>query len=229
MPDTRPGSLSNGIPAVPDIHQRLLAGGEAAEVGCGAGQCIIPVAMAYPNSRFFGYDVDQASIDRARRKAAQAGVADRVTLERIGAEQLSLAARFDLVMAFNCIHDMAQPRGVLAAICRAVKPDGAALWSEAHAGDRMEENFTPQGRTMYASSTMHCMTVSLAQGGEGLGLVIGADRAARDGSRSRFHEIREVASEKSGPPDIPAAPMNQLRAEATCIVRHLFNFDAFPR
>ena len=70
------------IPAVPDIHQRLLAGGAAAEVGCGAGQCIIPVAMAYPSSRFFGYDVDQASIDRARRKAAQAGVAGRVTFER---------------------------------------------------------------------------------------------------------------------------------------------------
>src|SRR6185437_8693246 len=180
------------IPAVPDIHQRLLAGGEAAEVGCGAGQCIIPVAMAYPSSRFFGYDVDQVSIDRARRKAAQAGVAGRVNFERIAAEQLSLADRFDLVMAFNCIHDMARPRSVLAAIRRIVKPDGAALWSEAHAGDRLEENLTPQGRTMYASSTMHCMTVSLAQGGEGLGSVIGADRArtmAQEAGFTRFEKL----------------------------------------
>lgn len=165
------------IPAVPDIHQRLLVGGEAAEVGCGAGQCIIPVAMAYPNSRFFGYDLDLMSIERARRKAAEAGVAERVSFERIAAEQLSFADRFDLVMAFNCIHDMAQPRQVLAAIRQIVKTDGAALWSEAHAGDRLEDNLTPQGRTMYASSTMHCMTVSLAQGGEGLGSVIGADQA----------------------------------------------------
>ena len=180
------------IPAVPDIHERLLAGGEAAEVGCGAGQCIIPVAMAYPSSRFFGYDLDQASIDRARRKAAQAGVAGRVTFERIAAEQLSLVDRFDLVMAFNCIHDMAHPRRVLAAIRQIVKPDGAALWSEAHAGDRLEENLTPQGRTMYASSTMHCMTVSLAQGGEGLGSVIGADQArvmALEASFTRFAKL----------------------------------------
>ncbi len=180
------------IPAVPDIHERLLVGGEVAEVGCGAGQCIIPVAMAYPSSRFFGYDLDQASIERARRKAAQAGLAERVTFERIAAEQLSFAGRFDLVMAFNCIHDMAQPRRVLAAIRRIIKPDGAALWSEAHAGDRLEDNLTPQGRTMYASSTMHCMTVSLAQGGEGLGSVIGADQAramAHEAGFTRFEQL----------------------------------------
>jgi SAM-dependent methyltransferase len=129
---------------------------------------------------------------RARRKAAQAGVAGRVTFERIAAEQLSLVDRFDLVMAFNCIHDMAHPRRVLAAIRQIVKPDGAALWSEAHAGDRLEENLTPQGRTMYASSTMHCMTVSLAQGGEGLGSVIGADQArvmALEASFTRFAKL----------------------------------------
>ena len=180
------------IPAVPNIHKRLIAGAEVAEVGCGAGQCIIPVAMAYPESRFFGYDVDQASIDRARRKATEAGVDARVTFERIAAEQLPLTDRFDLVMAFNCIHDMAQPRRVLAAIRRMVKPDGAALWSEAHAGDRLEENLTQQGRTMYASSTMHCMTVSLAQGGEGLGSVIGAEQARRMAQEAGFTRFDEL-------------------------------------
>lgn len=180
------------IPAVPDIHQRLIAGGEAAEVGCGAGQCLIPVATAYPNSRFFGYDVDQTSIERARRKAAQAGVAGRVAFERIAAEELPFADRFDLVMAFNCIHDMARPRQVLAALHRIVKPDGAALWSEAQAGDRLEQNLNPQGRTMYASSTMHCMTVSLAQGGEALGSVIGEAKAramAGEAGFSRFERL----------------------------------------
>jgi 2-polyprenyl-3-methyl-5-hydroxy-6-metoxy-1,4-benzoquinol methylase len=165
------------IPAVPEIHNRLMAGGEAAEVGCGAGQCLIPVAAAYPNSRFFGFDVDQTSIDRARRKADQAGLAGRVSFERIAAEQLAFDGRFDLVMAFNCIHDMARPRQVLAAIRRIIKADGAALWSEARAADRLEDNLNPAARTMYASSTMHCMTVSLAQGGEGLGSVIGEAKA----------------------------------------------------
>ena len=180
------------IPAVPDIHQRLIAGGAAAEIGCGAGQCLIPVASAYPNSRFFGYDLDEASIDRAVAKAAQAGVAGRVAFERIAAEELSFAGRFDLVMAFNCIHDMARPRQVLAAIHRIVKPDGAVLWSEARASDRLEENLNSQGRTMYASSTMHCMTVSLAQGGEGLGSVIGEAKArtlAEEAGFSRFDKL----------------------------------------
>jgi SAM-dependent methyltransferase len=180
------------IPAVPDVHQRLVDGGEAAEVGCGAGQCLIPVAMAYPNSRFFGYDVDQLSIERAREKAARAGISRRVVFERIAAEELSYAGRFDLVTAFNCIHDMARPRLALATIRRIVRPAGAFLWSEAHAGDRLEENLNPQGRTMYAASTMHCMTVSLAQDGEGLGSVIGEDKArgmAREAGFTRFAKL----------------------------------------
>jgi len=180
------------IPAAADIHQRLLAGGEAAEVGCGAGQCIIPVAMAYPDSRFFGYDVDRTSIERARQRAARAGVDGRVRFEQIAAEQVPHADRFDLAMAFNCIHDMAHPRAALAGLRRMIKPDGAVLWSEAHASDRLEENFNPLGRTMYATSTMNCMTVSLAQGGEGLGSAIGENKAramALEAGFSRFEKL----------------------------------------
>jgi SAM-dependent methyltransferase len=165
------------IPAVPDIYERLKAGGEAAEVGCGAGQCLIPVAMAFPKSRFFGYDVDRTSIERARGKASRAGVDDRISFERIAAEDVPFRERFDLVMAFNCVHDMVHPRAALAGIHRILKPDGAFLWSEADASDRLEENLNPQGRTMYAASTMHCMTVSLAHGGEGLGVVVGENKA----------------------------------------------------
>ena len=161
------------IPAVPDLKAKLDVGGEVAEVGCGAGQCIVPVAAAYPNSRFTGYDVDAASIELARAKAVRAGVADRLVFEQIAAEKIPSADRFDLIMAFNCIHDMAHPRAALAGIRRALKPGGVFLWSEAHAADQLEDNFTPVGRTMYGASTMHCMTVSLAQGGEGLGSVIG--------------------------------------------------------
>jgi SAM-dependent methyltransferase len=165
------------IPAVHDIHERLSAGGEAAEVGCGAGQCIIPVASAYVNSRFFGYDVDLRSVERARDKAVRAGVADRISFERIAAEDLPFVDRFDLVMAFNCVHDMAQPRAALAAIRRILKPGGAFMWSEADASDSLEENLNPVGRMLYGASTMHCMTVSLANGGEGLGVVVGESNA----------------------------------------------------
>ncbi|MBV8773762.1 MAG: methyltransferase domain-containing protein [Deltaproteobacteria bacterium] len=180
------------IPAVPDVHKKLSEGGFAAEVGCGAGQCTIPVAAAFPNSRFFGYDLDLTSIERARQKAEQSRLSDRVSFQRIAAEELSFTNRFDLVMAFNCIHDMAHPRSVLAAVRRILKPTGALLWSEAHASDRLEENLTSQGRTMYAASTMHCMTVSLAQGGDGLGSLIGeglAREMAREAGFSQFERL----------------------------------------
>jgi SAM-dependent methyltransferase len=165
------------IPALPALKAKLDSGAEVAEVGCGAGQCIVPVAAAFPNSHFTGFDIDVASLERAQTKAENAGVADRVAFKRIPAELIPDIDRFDLVMAFNCIHDMANPRGALAGIRRVLKPNGTLLWSEAEAGDRLEDNLTPIGRTMYGASTMHCMTVSLAQGGEGLGTVIGKSLA----------------------------------------------------
>jgi 2-polyprenyl-3-methyl-5-hydroxy-6-metoxy-1,4-benzoquinol methylase len=180
------------IPAVADIYQRLLAGGDAAEVGCGAGQCLIPVAAAFPNSRFFGFDVDRTSVERARNKAASASLTGRITFEQIAAENVQLAGYFDLVMAFNCIHDMAQPRAALKAIQRMLKADGAFLWSEAHVGERLEDNLTPVGRTLYGASTMHCMTVSLAQGGEGLGSAINEDLAKKLAAEAGFTSLERL-------------------------------------
>jgi len=181
------------IPAIPEVHQRLLAGAEAAEVGCGAGQGLIPVAIAFSKSRFWGFDVDQTSIERARRKAELAGVSGRIAFEQIAAERVPLSDRFDLVMAFNCIHDMAHPRAALAAIHRMIKPDGAFLWSEADVGARLEDNLGPIGRTMYGASTMHCMTVSLAQGGEGLGSAISAELAGSLAAEAGFTSLERLA------------------------------------
>jgi 2-polyprenyl-3-methyl-5-hydroxy-6-metoxy-1,4-benzoquinol methylase len=183
---------SQWIPAVPDIHQRLLAGCEAAEVGCGAGQCLIPVAAAFPSSRFVGYDVDLTSIERARQKARQAALGGRIAFEQTAAEQVPVADRFDLVMAFNCIHDMAHPRAALAAIQRMLRPEGAFLWSEADVGARLEDNLNPVGRTLYGASTMHCMTVSLAHGGEGLGSAISEQLARNLAAEAGFASLARL-------------------------------------
>ncbi len=183
---------SQWIPAVPDIHERLRAGAEAAEVGCGAGQCLIPVAIAFPNSRFTGFDVDSTSIARARDKAARAGVSGRIGFEQVAAEDIPHRERFELVMAFNCIHDMAHPRRALGGIHNALKPGGVLLWSEADASDRLEDNLHPVGRTLYGASTMHCMTVSLAHGGEGLGVVVGVDRAQAMAVEAGFRSFRRL-------------------------------------
>ncbi len=180
------------IPGVPEINQRLQNGGEAAEVGCGGGQCLLPVAKAFPKSRFIGYDVDPGSIARAKERATKEGLQDRVMFEQCPAEEMRVVNRFDLVMAFNCIHDMANPRGALRAIREAIKPDGVMLWSEAKASDRLEENLNTWGRSLYGASTMHCMTVSLAHQGEGLGCVIGerlAGELAREAGFVSFERL----------------------------------------
>jgi len=153
---------------------------------------LIPVAAAFPNSRFFGFDVDHTSIERARTKADSAGLADRIAFDEIAAERVSFRARFDLVMAFNCIHDMAHPRAALAAIQKMIKPDGGFLWSEADVGARLEDNLGPVGRTLYGASTMHCMTVSLAQGGEGLGSAISEELAKSLAAEAGFTSLERL-------------------------------------
>ena len=181
------------IPAVPDIHQALEHGGQAAEVGCGAGQCLIPVALAFPSSHFHGYDVNASSLARAREKAKGAGIGERLSFEQTAAESLPYEERFDLVMAFNCIHDMAQPRAALAGLRRVLKPGGALLWSEAEVSDQLEDNLNSFGRTLYGASTMHCLTVSLAQDGEGLGSAIGENLARSLAVEAGFSTFEKLA------------------------------------
>lgn len=183
------------IPAVPGLAARLTAGAEVAEVGCGAGQALIPVARAFARSHFTGYDTDPVSVERARQRAKASGVADRAKFERVPAEQIPDADRFDLMMAFNCIHDMAQPVDALKGIRRALTPGGVFLWSEARASDRLEENVGPMGRLLYAASAMHCMTVSLAHEGMGLGAVVGEAAVRRLSQDAGFASCEPMAVE----------------------------------
>jgi ubiquinone/menaquinone biosynthesis C-methylase UbiE len=97
----------------------------------------------------------------------------------MAAENIPNDDRFDLVMAFICIHDMAQPRAALVSIRRALKSDGVFLWSEADASDQLDENLTQVGRTMDGANTMHCLTVSLATAASASGSVIG-EKLARE-------------------------------------------------
>ena len=189
---------SQWIPALKDVHQRVESGGLVAEVGCGGGQALVPVTEAYPASRFVGYDVDETSILRARERASKAGVSERVSFELTPAEQIPHVEHFDLVMAFNCIHDMVNPRGALAGIQRALRPDGALLWSEANVvSDRIEDNLNPQGRLLYGTSAMHCMTVSLAHGGEGLGNVVGEDTTRGMALEAGFEHFEKLPIENA--------------------------------
>ena len=160
------------LPAVSGLPERLKAGIDVADVGCGYGLSTVTMAAAFPVSRFLGIDYDQGSIFRARRLSAERGLLN-VEWRAEPAHQLPRDRRFGLVCAFDCIHDMVDPKGTLRAIRAGLADDGVFLWSEPNASDNPLENRHPVGKAFQCVSPLHCMTVSLAHRGEGLGTVIG--------------------------------------------------------
>ncbi len=145
------------LPSVPEVDAALRAGGRVADVGCGEGWSSIGIALAYPDTVVHGYDVDTPSIEAARRNAVEAGVADRVRFTVADAATVEEPAGYDVVTAFECIHDLAQPVGVLAAMRRLAGPDGYVLVMD----ERVAETFAAPGdeieRLMYGYSLMCCL------------------------------------------------------------------------
>lgn len=156
------------IPALPELQAALERGIEVADVGCGGGRALIRLAQAFPNSRFTGYDVFPPTIALARQNAEAAGVAERVRFEALDVSK-GLPGQYDLITTFIVIHDAADPRSLLHAIRAALKPGGTYLCAEVKAADNLEENAGPLGAYLFSTSVLYCMTVSLAEGGEGLG------------------------------------------------------------
>lgn len=156
------------IPTLPDVQAALEQGIDVADVGCGSGRALIKLAEAFPQSRYIGYDAYAPGIAQAQQNAEAAGVADRVRFETLDAAQ-GLPAQYDLLITFLVIHDAADPRGLLRALRAALKPGGTYLCAEIKAAETLEENAGPLGAFFYATSVLYCMTVSLAEGGAGLG------------------------------------------------------------
>lgn len=155
---------SEWLPAIPDVHARLRADPQAriADVGCGAGWSSIGMAQSYPKVLVDGFDLDAASVDLARGNAARAGLANRVQFHTRDAGDPELAGRYDLVTAFECIHDMSQPVRALQAMRRLAGDRGAVLVVDERVGD----TFTAAGNDvewmMYGWSILHCLPVGKA-------------------------------------------------------------------
>lgn len=145
------------LPSVPDVDARLRAGARVADVGCGAGWSAIGVARAYPQTRIDGFDVDEPSIEMARRNAAAMGVEDRVRFHAYDGASLTGSEPYDVVFAFECIHDLADPVGVLAGMRRLAGDDGTVVVMD----ERTEDTFTapagPVERLFYGFSLMCCL------------------------------------------------------------------------
>lgn len=183
------------LPAMPQVMERLQAGGSAADVGCGSGYPSILMAQAFPQSRFYGFDVSEESLERARADAQRRGVADRVEFQHASATALPNNPKFDVITSFDAIHDMVDPRGVLRSIRQALADDGTYFMVEPRAGDTLAENMGPMGALLYSMSTLHCMTVSLAHGGEGIGTAIGPTKVRELAEAGGFTRVRRLPIE----------------------------------
>jgi 2-polyprenyl-3-methyl-5-hydroxy-6-metoxy-1,4-benzoquinol methylase len=165
------------LPALPEIQARLTAGDRVriAEVGCGEGLAALTVARAYPNAEVDGFDLDDASIAVAQREAAAAGLAERARFEVRDAADPAIVGDYDLVMAIEMLHDVPDPVGILRTMKRLAGDHGTVLVVD----ERAEETFTVPASEMerffYSFSTLHCLAVSLQDGGVGTGTVFRPD------------------------------------------------------
>lgn len=167
------------LPLAPGLVDRLEKGIDVLDIACGAGLAMIEMAWRYPNSRFHGYDFSDEAIASARAQAARRGITNVRFAVRDVAEMDDIA-RFDLVTAFDAIHDQAKPDQVLRNIRRALRPGGTYLMQDIKASSHVHHNHDlPLGVFTYTVSCMHCMSVSLANGGPGLGAAWGKELAVR--------------------------------------------------
>ena len=182
-------SLIDTIVPLTGEVERLRAGIDVADFGCGSGHAINLLAREYPASRFTGYDFSEDALVAGRAEAAAWGLTN-VSLVTQDVAALEVEAAFDLVTAFDTVHDQAQPAVVLERIRRATRPGGTFLMVDINASSNLEENLDlPWATLLFTFSTMHCMSVSLGQGGVGLGTVWGRQTAEQMVREAGFAEV----------------------------------------
>ncbi len=187
------GSLvSEWLPALDGVEERLEDGIDVADVGCGHGHSTILMAAAFPNSRFWGFDVHADSIEAARKHAEEAGIADRATFRIADAKSYN-GVDFDLVCFFDCLHDMGDPEGAARHANEVLAEDGTVMLIEPFANDRPEDNTGAIGRLYYAASTTLCCAHSLSEEvGLALGAQAGESRLAGIFRKAGFQNFRRA-------------------------------------
>lgn len=182
--------------SLPEVDARLRAGGRVADIGCGEGWSSIGIALAYPTVRVDGYDVDEASVVAARRHAAEHGVSDRVRFTLVDAGTLPASGDYDLVTAFECVHDMPDPVSVLAGARRLARRDGTVLVMD----ERVPETFTGPGdpveQLMYGFSTLVCLPDGMSHDGSvGTGTVMRPETLRGYARQAGFDDVEVLGIE----------------------------------
>lgn len=174
------------LPSIPDLHRRLISDPPArvADIGCGAGWSSVGMARSYPKLRVDGFDLDEASVALARANVIGAGLEERVRIHRQDAGDPSLRGSYDLVTAFECVHDMADPVGALRTMLHLAGEAGSVIVMDERVGDR----FTARGNDvewmMYGWSVLHCLPVGKAE-----------EPSAETGTVMRPETLRRYAEE----------------------------------
>jgi 2-polyprenyl-3-methyl-5-hydroxy-6-metoxy-1,4-benzoquinol methylase len=180
------------LPLVPGLGDRLTAGIEVLDAGCGSGRIMNHLAARFPKSQFTGMDLSSEGVAFARAEAAEKNLRNTefVARDLSNFDETAPSEQFDLVTTFDAIHDQAQPLRVLKGIHKALRPDGVYLMQDIKGSSHVHKNIGhPLGTFLYTASCLHCMTVSLAQGGEGLGAMWGEEKTREYLQRAGFRSI----------------------------------------
>jgi 2-polyprenyl-3-methyl-5-hydroxy-6-metoxy-1,4-benzoquinol methylase len=178
------------LPLVPGLVRRLEQGIDVLDVGCGAGRAMIALARMFPFSRFSGYDCSADAIESARAEVRRLGLRN-VAFRASDVATFKESGEYDLVTAFDAIHDQAKPDQVLRNVARSLRPGGTFLMQDIAASSHHHHNVgRPLGTFTYTISCMHCMSVSLANGGPGLGAAWGKELALRMLAEAGFENVR---------------------------------------
>jgi SAM-dependent methyltransferase len=194
----RPGYVSNlvssWIPALDGVEQKLRDGAKAADVGCGHGASTLLLGESYPRSRIVGFDYHTPSIEQARKRATEAGLATRVFFEVAAAADFP-GQDYDLVAIFDALHDMPDPLGAARHIREALRPDGTFLLVEPYANDKLEDNLNPISRLAYCASTVVCVPHSMTdEPRTALGAQAGEARLTEVLNQAGFSRVRRAAA-----------------------------------
>lgn len=180
------------LPLMPDVRERLRAGARVADIGCGAGRGALRLAREFPDCSVVGYDAHGPAVERARRAATAAGLAGRVRFEALDVAA-GLPERYDVVTAFDVVHDAVDPEGLLRSVHDALVPGGVHVVLEINCADDPATNTGPVATLLYGFSVLYCMTTSLACGGAGLGTMgLPPARLRALAARAGFARVRQV-------------------------------------
>jgi len=182
------------LPLVKGVPERLQSGIRVADVGCGTGHAVNVMAREYPRSTFVGFDLGEQAIARGRAEASAMGLSN-ARFERLDATKLPPEPKFDLITSFDAIHDQRDPASALRRIAGALAADGLYIMMEPRASSSLAENLgQPFAPYLYGISVLHCMTVSLAEGGAGLGTAWGEQVARRMLADAGFTSVEALAA-----------------------------------